>query len=725
MKKIFFFAVLTALLYAACTPKSGDKMSSTKPATTAPAASGKAPKIPMPTGDVRAKAPLPGEAPKIQIGKAQTFQLDNGLTVIVVENHKLPVVSYRIFVDNDPVLEKEATGYTDLMGELLGAGTKTRTKAQINEEVDFLGGSLYTNEHGISAGCLSKHSDKMLSLMSDVLLNPIFPADELEKAKRQEESSLAQDKTDANKIASQVGRVLRFTKNHPYGEVTTEETLSKINLDQIKGYYNTYFKPNISYLVVVGDVTKEKAEQQAKKYFGKWAKGEVPKADFGAPRPPEKTQVAFVHKPGAVQSVIAINYPVDLQPGAPDAIQASLMNAILGGQFISSRLNSNLREGHGWTYGAGSGLREDKIVGYFSASAAVRNSVTDSAIVEVIKEMDRLRTEKISATNLQDIKNIMTGKFSASLEEPGTVAEFALDIARHHLPADYYETYLTRLQAVTPEEIMMAAKKYLRPDKAYILVVGDKEQVSEKLKPFSADKKINFYDAVGNPVKNLSGALPAGVTGMTIVQDYLNVIGGLNKIAAIKDIQKTIVMKSRGPEFTIQTWQKGDDKVVIDMSMSGQLISKRILNGDKAIEHGTAGASRPLEGTDLADLKEQAPAVKEVAYLTPAYQLNLKGMEEVEGKNAYLIEVKRPDGKMTSEYYEVASGLKIREQSNEIGEGGVVMTVTTDMSDYKEVNGVKFPHALVLGGYFPIPMKATMTEIKVNTGLSDALFEVK
>ncbi|MBK6994394.1 MAG: hypothetical protein IPH31_05525 [Lewinellaceae bacterium] len=197
MKKILFSIISISLLLAACSPKAADKTSSTKPAPspTPTVSASKAPKIPLPTGDVRKNAPAPGNAPMVQIGKAETFKLENGLTVILVENHKLPKVSYRIFVDKDPVLEKDAAGYLDMVGELLSKGTTTRTKPQIDEQVDFLGASLFSDANGVNGGCLSKHSDRLLEIMSDVLLNPVFPQEELDKSKKRAESGLASQRT--------------------------------------------------------------------------------------------------------------------------------------------------------------------------------------------------------------------------------------------------------------------------------------------------------------------------------------------------------------------------------------------------------------------------------------------------------------------------------------------------------------------------------------------------
>lgn len=723
MKKILFSIIGLSLLLAACSPKSAEKTSGSKtPPTTAPVATGKAPKIPLPVGDVRKNSPAPGTAPKVQIGTAETFKLDNGLTVIVVENHKLPKVSYRIFVDNDPVLEKDAAGYLDMTGELLSKGTLTRTKSQIDAEVDFLGATLFSDANGVNGSCLSKHSDKLLTIMSDILLHPAFPQEELDKAKKRAQSGLASQKDDANAIAGTVASILRYGKDHPYGEVMTEATLSKINLDQIKNHYNTFFKPNIAYLVVTGDITKAEVEKQAKQYFGKWQKGDVPTHTYAIPRAPEKTQVDFVHKPGAVQSVINVTYPVELQPGTPDVIRSRVTNSLLGGYF-NSRLNSNLREGHGWTYGSGSSLNPDKLVGSFNASASVRNAVTDSSIIEIMKEMRRLGEEKVANEELQVVKNVMAGNFSRSLEEAGTVATFALNTARYKLPADYYEKYLEVLQLVTAEEVQAMAKKYIRADKAHILVVGNKDEVADRLKQFAADGKINFYDAFGNPVKPANTTLPAGLTAEQVVEDYLNAIGGRAKINSIKDMQSTSSMQLQGMELGIKTFQKGRNKYAVEMTMNGQAMNKQLYDGAQGFQ-SAMGQVETLEGEALIDLKEQALFCKEAVYKTDGYKYMLKGMETINGSNAYIIEVERPDGKKTTEYYDSKTSLKVREISTGTGADGNPSVQTIDISDYKEVNGVKLPHGMTVSGAFPVPFKVTVSEIKLNSGVEDAVFKM-
>jgi len=726
MKKALFFSIFSAFLIFACTPKSSDKMSGT-PAATAPAAASasagsKAPAIPMPTGDVRKAAPKAGEAPKIQIGKAETFRLDNGLTVIVVENHKLPKVSYRVFVDNGPTLEKDAAGYVDMMGDLLSKGTTTHTKAQIDEAIDFVGASLTSDANGVRGSCLTKHSDKLLTLLSDVLLNPAFPATEFDKAKRRAESSLAQSKDNASTIAGNVGSVVRFGKGHPYGEVMTEATLGKITLDLMKNHYNTFFKPNISYLVIVGDISRTKAEQQAKQYFGKWAKGDVPAQKYAMPRAPEKAQVEFVHKPGAVQSVFSVTYPIDLKPGTPDVIRARLANTILGAYF-NSRVNANLREGHGWTYGAGTNIQSDELVGSFRGGASVRNAVTDSAIVEFLKEMKRLGTEKVPDQELQVVKNVLTGEFSRSLEEPGTVAQFALNTARFKLPADYYEKYLATLQNVTADEVMAIAQKYIHPEQAHIVVVGDKGEVSEKLAKFAADGKVVFFDSYGDLVRATGGVVPAGMTAEKVIEDYLNTIGGKTKIAAVKDLQSMASMNMNGMQLNIQTAQKGGNKIAIDMKMNGQVVSRQVFDGTKGSQT-SMGQTEALEGEQLADLKEQAAFAKEAGYVSLGYKLALKGTEDINSSAAYVVEVTRPDGKKITEYYDIKSALKVREVTTTTGADGNPATQTIDMADYKPEGGIMIPRTLTLSGMFPFPVKVVMSEVKVNAGVEESNFKM-
>ncbi len=716
MRSIAYLALCAFLIIAACSPKTASKTETTPTTSLAPV-------IPMPNGDIRKAAPKSGTAPIIQIAKANTLQLDNGLTVIVVENHKLPTLSVQLFIDYEPVLEKSAKGYVDMMADLLLKGTKTRSKSQIDEEIDFIGATLNANPNGFFGECLSKHADKLLNVLSDATLNPVFPTEELERSRKRQVSNLAQSKTDANFMVQQLSAALRYGNSHPYGEIKTEESITKITQAQVQKHYATFFKPNITYLVMVGDISKEKAEKYAKQYFGKWQKGDVPKETYGLPRAPEKNLVHFVNKPAAVQSVISITYPLELQPGQPDEIRVRLLNTILGAYF-NSRVNSNLREKHGWTYGASTRMNSDKLIGYFSASASVRNGVTDSAIVEFLSELNRIKTEKVPPKELQMVKNVLTGQFSQSLESPETVARFALSAARFGLAANYFEQYLAVLQSITADEVMLMARKYIKSEHAHIIVAGNQAEVAEKLALFESNKNVLYYDAFARPIKRNVMPLPPDMTGEKVIQDYLQAIGAA-KMASFHDVVTDAKLQLSGPEIQLQSWQKAGEKIAIEMKMNGQIISKRVYDGLAGNESGMAGATRKLEGKSLEDLKEQARFCKEATYLTnDAYKLSLIQIEEINGVNAYAVEVTRYDGKRTMEFYDMKSSLKLREITLDKGIDDAPVSVITDFSDYKAVEGVLFPHTIVVTGMTPAPMTLRTMGMKVNQGVEDAIFKL-
>ncbi|MCB0640285.1 MAG: insulinase family protein, partial [Phaeodactylibacter sp.] len=303
--------------------------------------------------EFRKTAPQPGPAPDIQMGDYERFSLENGLDVIVVENHKLPRVSFQVYVDAPLIDEGDAAGYLSLAGQMLTQGTNTRSKAEIDEAVDFIGASLSSSSSGLYGACLTKHKNELLGIMQEVLMQPSFPEEQFEKLKKQTLSGLAQAKEDPNAIASNVASVLRYGEGHPYGRIETEASIQKLTLDQCKSYYQDYFKPNTSYLVVVGDIKPEEAKALAKQYFGSWKKGTIKSSNFATPEKPDEARVAFVDKAGAVQSVINITYAQELDLGDPNRLKVSVMNTALGGYF-RSRLNNNLREDKGYTYGAGS-----------------------------------------------------------------------------------------------------------------------------------------------------------------------------------------------------------------------------------------------------------------------------------------------------------------------------------------------------------------------------------
>lgn len=667
--------------------------------------------------DFRKQAPQPGPPPKILMGDYQEFQLQNGLRVIVVENHKLPKVSFQLLMDFPLVKEQELAGVGDLTGQMLARGTKNRSKSQIDETVDFIGASLIAGSSGIAAAALSRHREKLLEVMSDMLLNPTFPEEEFAKLKKQTLSGIVSSKDDANTISANVSSVVAFGKDHPYGELTTEKSVETIKIEHCKIFYDSYFRPEISYLVMVGDITLKDAKLLANRYFAGWRQGNILAEQFDTPQTPSKPKVAFVQKTGAVQSVINITFPVELTPGHPDAIKASVMNTLFGGYF-SSRLNANVREDKGYSYGVSSSLSPDRYIAAFKAGGAVRNEVTDSTITEFLFEMERLKTEPVPAPELEMVKNVMNGSFARSLEQPENVARYALNIARYKLPKDYYATYLETLGKVTAQDVMAMAQKYLLSQNAWIVVVGNAD-VAPKLERFDGEGKVQLYDYFGNPLDNQHTLMPDGVNALTILEDYLASIGGRENLDAVTDM--TLHMKAEVQGMAIQSisHKKAPGKMLTSITASGMTLNQVKCDGAR-VEVTAMGQKQPMDEAATIAAKRQALLFPELSYDTDGFTLVFKGIEDVDGIKTYRVDVNGPGGDTSSDYFDMESGLKIRSVTTE-GENVVI----SDFSDYRPLGKIKIPYKVKLSGAMPITVSMEVEKAAINEGLDDSLFIIK
>ncbi|TRX72426.1 pitrilysin family protein [Carboxylicivirga sp. M1479] len=663
----------------------------------------------------RSTPPKPGPAPKVNIGQAQSFELKNGLKVFVVENDKVPVVSYTLSLDIDPIVEGEKAGYASMAGDLMSTGTTTRTKAEIDEAIDFIGGSLNTRSTGISASSLKKHSDELLNLMTDVLYNPSFPTEELEKAQKQMLTGLKSQKDDPKAISSNIKSVLRYGKDHPYGEILTDESVEAITVDDLKSYYNTYFRPNVAYLIIVGDISVKEAKKQAKKHFAKWEAKDVPTFKYDTPKSFNEPKVVVANKDGSTQSTISLSYNIDLKPAHPDAIKARVMNQVLGGGSFSARLFQNLREDKGFTYGAYSSLSSDELVGSFNAGANVRTNVTDSAFTEIIYEMNRMSSELVPEEDLQMVKNSLTGSFSRSLEDPSTVARFALNIQKYNLPTDYYETYLEKLNAVTPADVQAIAKKYITPDNALILAVGDVPNMKASLAKFASDGKVSIYDFYGNPVKALP--LPADLTAEKVIEKYIDAIGGSEAIAAVSDYVLEGSMTVQGMPLNMKMYSRRPNHQCVETYMQGNLVSKQVFNGEVGKVISPMGEQN-IEGEMLENMKVESILFPETQYAELGYQLELMGADNVNGQDVVKMKVTSPNGKEQTVYFSQASGLKVKEVSTN-AQGTMASTFT----EYAEVKGIKFPKNMnqTVG---PQSFDIVFETIIVNEGIDANIFDI-
>lgn len=461
----------------------------------------------------RSVMPKPGPAPEINLSNPESFQLNNGLKVMVVENHKLPRVSIQLTIDNPPILEGDKAGVSSLTGSLLGNGSKNITKDEFNEEIDFLGARLSFGSQSAYASSLSKYFPRMMELMAEAAINPNFTQEEFEKEKNKLITGLKTEEKDVSAIAGRVQRALAYGKDHPYGEFTTEATVNNVTLSDIEAFYRDYFVPANAYLIIVGDVSLEEVKELTEKFFTPWTKAVPPSFSYTSPKNVPNTQINFVDMPNAVQSEIAVQNVVELKMKDADYIPVLVANQILGGGG-EGRLFLNLREDKGYTYGSYSSINDNKYAASrFRATASVRNAVTDSSVVEILKEIDQIKTEPVSEKELKNTKAKYAGRFIMALEDPQTIARYALNIETEDLPKDFYKTYLERLDKVTIQDVQNVAQKYFNSSNARIVVTGKGSEVLENLRKVTYKGKnlpVLFYTKTAEKTEapNYEAAVP-------------------------------------------------------------------------------------------------------------------------------------------------------------------------------------------------------------------------
>ncbi|MCY1482392.1 Peptidase M16 inactive domain protein [compost metagenome] len=656
--------------------------------------------------------PKPGPAPVINIGKPETFELKNGLKVMVVENNKLPRVSYNLTLDNAPYAEGDKKGVADITSALIGSGTKKMSKDIFNEEVDFLGANIGFSSNGAYASGLSKYSDRILELMADGALNSVFTQEEFDKEKAKLIEGLKTQEKSVQAVASRVEDVLVYGKNHPNGEYLTEEGINKVTLNDAILNYNTYYVPANAYLVVIGDVKFKDVKKAVEKYFGSWKKASAPAVTYSDPKDVQYTQINFVDMPNAVQSEIALVNVSNLKMTDKDYFAVLLANQVIGGDF-NSYLNMNLREAHGWTYGARSSIRGDKYVGKFKSNTQVRNAVTDSAVVEFFKELKRIRTEKVAPDMLKNVKAGYVGNFVMQIQKPGTVARYALLTKTQGLPADFYENYIKNINAVTADDIMRVANKYFLADNTRVVITGKGSEVLPGLEKLGIP--MFYFDKFGNPIEKpvAKKEVPAGVTAKTVFENYIKAIGGDKNAKAVKTVFSTLTGNVQGIAVTMTRKSSASGKKADEVTGMGQTLSKEVFDGTKGYE-SAQGQKQDYDAAKIADAKFYAAPFPELT-LASKPGITLSGIESIDGKDAYAIK----DGKKTL-FYDVKTGLKIAESNVEEAQGQQMTQVVT-FSDYKDVKGVKVPFKTVLN--VGIEIELTASDVKINEGVSETDFK--
>ena len=668
----------------------------------------------------RSVQPKPGPSPKITLEKPQTFELKNGITVLVVENHKLPRLSISMRIDNGPIYEGDKSGVSSLLSAMLGNGTTSISKDDFNDEIDFLGASLGFGAQSGFASSLSKYQNRIIELMADAAINPLLTLDEFEKEKERALEGLKGDENSVDAAASRVGSALSYGKDSAYGEFVSEESLKNINLEDVIDFYNSYFKPNNAYIVIVGDVNYKSIKKLIKKKFGNWeASNTLEKTTPTAKGNVSKTEINFVDMPNAVQSNISLTSNVKLSMSDDDYHAVLIANKILGGGF-NSYLNMNLREENGYTYGARSGIGASRYkVSRFTASTAVRNMVTDSAVVETIKEINKIRDTFVDEEKLKNAKAKYVGDFVLALERPSTVAGYALDVIYNNLPDTFYENYLEKINAVSIEDVKRVANTYFNVDNARIIIVGKGSDIVANLEKTGIP--IKYFDKYANPTEKpeFSKPIPEGINATSIMVSYIEAIGGKDAVDGVKTLLFSAEMTIEGAPFKPTAIRKSmaPNKSSTEIIVPGMgTMMKEKFDGESGYSE-QGGMKNPMSKEDIDDKSSEKVLFPELHYTSD--DIGLISLSDIDGKEVYKIKVNGSEESFR--YYDAISGLLVRVEESQEAQGQSMTSITVH-SDYREVNGILIPFSqkVTVG---PQILLFDAKEVLINSGVTDEDFK--
>jgi predicted Zn-dependent peptidase len=451
----------------------------------------------------RSRAPTLGPPPKVSLPPIVTRQLPNGLKLMIVEQHELPLADFVLVVGSGGTVDPTGKpGVANLTSTMLVEGTPTRSSLEIADQIAFLGVGLGTNSNW-DASTVSLHTpiaqvDSALALFADVILRPTFPANEFERIRKNRLTELIQLKDRPTAIANQAYASILYGAAHPYGQalIGTEASITGMATSDLVNYYKTHFFPNNSTLIIVGDVNPAQIERKIAGVFGGWQRGTVPPYTLAEAPKAGATTVYLIDKPGAAQSSFRIG-SIGVPRSTKDYFALTVMNTILGGSF-TSRLNQNLRETHGYTYGARSGFDMRRAAGPFTASAEIVAAKTDSGLIEFMKELNAIR-DTVPTDELNKAKRYLQLGLPADFETTQQIATALVPVALYDLPLDFYNNYVQSIEGITQADVKRVATQYINPGSLAIVVVGDRKSIESGLKAVNTGP-ISIRDFFGKPV---------------------------------------------------------------------------------------------------------------------------------------------------------------------------------------------------------------------------------
>ncbi len=504
----------------------------------------------------------------------------------------------------------------------------------------------------------------------------------------------------------------------------SEESLSSITRNDILTNYGSIFTPQGAYLVMVGDLTKAQAEKIAATYFGTW-KGSKPfKQEYDFKQTTSGNRVIFVNKPGAVQSVISVSFPVDMKPGDKNQLPLTVLNGIFGGGGFGTRLMSNLREDKAYTYGCYSDLQISRDGSSLSASGSFRNDVTDSAIAQLLYEFKRIGEAYVSDEELNLTKSSMAGGFARSLESPQTIARFALNIIQNKLPADFYKTYLQRLSAVDKEAILTMAQLYFT--KGYNIVVVGNEDVLAKIMQFDTDGVIEKLDAFGNEVKEKKSA---DITADQLIEKYLfaatkttSAKEMAKKLKKVKSVKKDIELSTDQMPIAIKMTEVfvSPNKEAMKIEAQGMTFQSSYYDGTKGAETNMQTGKKEMTSEEIASKKKGEGLFPEMNYKKGGMTFEIQGIETIKGLDYYVL--MSSDGqKQQFDYFDKGTYMKFQTVTIQ-KQGEETVESTIQYGDYKEVGGLLFAHQLSQN-FGQMSLSGVVKKIEINGEVNADLFK--
>ena len=668
----------------------------------------------------RSKVPSSGPAPEINLGEPVEYELKNGLKIILVQNSKLPRVFFNLFIDSQPIFEGEKAGISSITSSLLGKGTKNVSKDKFLDEIDFMGANLNLSATGAFGSSLSKFFPKLLEMASDGLFNPVFDNEEFIKSKERLIEGIKSDENSVPAAARRVGNILAYGKNHPRSEYATEKSINNIEFGDIEKFFRLNFKPNNAYMVVVGDFDVDTTIKQIEILFKKWKRGKISSSEFSS-NPPTKTAIHFIDMPNAIQSEISFQNLINLKKNNPDYFSLLITNKILGGG-AENRLEQQIRENKGYTYVARSTFGTSKYLdSRFRAFTSTREQVTDSAVIEILSEIKKIKNFDVELKELEDVKAKYFGDFVLATESPSTIANYAVQIKTENLDKDFYKNYLSKINSISIEQVRNTANKYFDLDNGQIIVAGKGSALSDKLENIEFDGKklqVYYYDKYGNSIDKpvFKKEISDDITVKGIFDKHIESIGGAEKLNSVKSITITAAVTIPGAPFKPSAIikEKYPNKSSMEMSVPGMgtLMSQKFNGEDGYIEQ--MGQKIPYED-DQKNAEKEKLGLFEETYLDPS-NMEIVSLSPVNGRDVYKIKVKDDSFR----FYDAETGLLVMTEETTSAMGNEIITVTK-FSDYKEVDGIKFAFKTeIVTGPQTIVIEAD--QVIVNEEIADDFF---